>query len=107
MSDRMTEHLFLPLPLSQVLVTCFVLYSSKDPSIHNTANVAIRQVVQTMFDRLSALAEQGEWSHTYCHTHILPVLLVQVVSTVLSLRLLTPPLQLVWTIASYQCKSTD
>ena len=38
---------------------CFQLYESRDPSLHNTANVAIRQVVQTKFDRLNVLANSG------------------------------------------------
>ena len=32
---------------------CFKLYESRDSSIHNTAGVAIRQVVSAMFERLN------------------------------------------------------
>jgi len=32
---------------------CFKLYESRDPSIHNTAGVAIRQIVSAMFERLN------------------------------------------------------
>ena len=54
--------------LVKVLLLCFKLYSSREPTVHNTANVAIRQVVQTLFDRLNQLANQGG-SHT-CHVHV-------------------------------------
>ena len=49
---------FFSIP-NKVLLLCFKLYGSRDPSVRNTANVAIRQVVQTMFDRLNQLANQG------------------------------------------------
>ncbi len=51
--------MFIVLLFLKVLLLCFKLYTSRDPSIHNTANVAIRQIVQTLFDRLNQLANQG------------------------------------------------
>jgi hypothetical protein len=45
--------------LTQVLLLCFKLYSSRDVNLHNTASVTIRQIVQTLFDRLNSLAAQG------------------------------------------------
>ena len=44
----------------QSLQICFKLYNSKDSNVHNAASVAIRQVVQALFDRLNVLAEKGE-----------------------------------------------
>ena len=44
---------------TQILVLCFKMYRSSDTSVHNTAGVAIRQIVSTMFDRLSALMSGG------------------------------------------------
>ena len=39
---------------------CFKLYNSRDASIHNTAGVAIRQVVSAMFERLNILMKEEE-----------------------------------------------
>ena len=46
----------------QVLELCFKLYSSRDPSVHSTAGVAIRQIVTALFERVSAVSAQGEGS---------------------------------------------
>ena len=74
----------------QVLVLCFKLYGSRDPSIHSMAGVAIRQIVSALFERVSKSTEEacGEGvelgagqnmpSHTrdayllfqVCHVHI-------------------------------------
>ena len=43
--------------LLQVLELCFKLYSSREPSVHSTAGVAIRQIVTALFDRLSVSKE--------------------------------------------------
>ena len=43
----------------QILVLCFKMYRSSDVSVHNTAGVAIRQIVSTMFDRLNVLMNGG------------------------------------------------
>ena len=39
---------------------CFKLYNSRDASIHNTAGVAIRQVVSAMFERLNTHMKEEE-----------------------------------------------
>ena len=39
---------------------CFKLYNSRDASVHNTAGVAIRQVVSAMFERLNILMKEEE-----------------------------------------------
>ena len=43
-----------PPPCAQTLLLCFRMYSSRDPSIHNTAGVVIRQIVSSMFERLNS-----------------------------------------------------
>ena len=43
--------------LLQVLELCFKLYSSREPSIHSTAGVAIRQIATALFERLSVSGE--------------------------------------------------
>ena len=43
----------------QVLELCFKLYSSREPSVHNTAGVAIRQIVTALFERLSVTSPGG------------------------------------------------
>ena len=45
---------------TQVLMLCFKLYNSRDASVHNTAGVAIRQVVSAMFERLNILMKEEE-----------------------------------------------
>ena len=44
----------------QVLELCFKLYSSRESSIHNTAGVAIRQIVSALFERLLVTSGGGE-----------------------------------------------
>ena len=40
---------------------CFKLYGMREPSVHNTAGVAIRQIVSAMFERLNRfMCEAGE-----------------------------------------------
>ncbi len=41
----------------QVLELCFKLYESKESSVRNTAGVAIRQIVSSLFERLDSLVE--------------------------------------------------
>ena len=48
------------LTTTQVLMLCFKLYNSRDASVHNTAGVAIRQVVSAMFERLNILMKEEE-----------------------------------------------
>ena len=36
---------------------CFKLYGSKEANVHNTAGVAIRQIVSSMFERLDAFVQ--------------------------------------------------
>ncbi len=42
----------------QVLELCFQLYGSKESSVRNTAGVAIRQIVFSLFERLDNLVEE-------------------------------------------------
>ena len=44
----------------QILELCFKLYASREPSVHNTAGVTIRQIVTALFDRLSVTCMEGE-----------------------------------------------
>ena len=43
----------------QVLILCFKLYGSRDPSIHSMAGVAIRQIVSALFERVSKSTEEA------------------------------------------------
>ena len=43
--------------LLQVLELCFKLYSYREPSVHSTAGVAIRQIATALFERLSVSGE--------------------------------------------------
>lgn len=59
----------------QVLVLCFKMYASKEPSIHSMAGVAIRQIVSALFERVSKSTEeasegagQGEEQQMPSHT---------------------------------------
>ena len=66
------RHAYVSVPpwcVEQSLQICFKLYSSKDSNVHNAASVAIRQVVQALFDRLNLIAEKGEPTNS----RVLPV----------------------------------
>ncbi len=56
----------------QVLELCFQLYGSKESSVRNTAGVAIRQIVFSLFERLDNLVEEEGVSAVGGATNQLP-----------------------------------